>query len=494
MKQKAIGWVILSAIFLFTQVAVGQTSANKSKDNDRSDDIGDRIGKKIERFISDITREFSIDDQFDAFNPDTLPGKSRKHEVDLDLETERKSKTYEGSKTIEKGDSIETNVVVKGGDLTLYGYVDGDVLVVGGTLYVKRGARITGNVRIINGDYEREDGAIVEGYVDKTGSKNVGYREDRRRFSHPSKSFSVPWVNENANLDNFVFRYNRVEGVFLGLGTEKKYYWDGERKFNSYGSVGWGFRSHTWRGNLGIARQFPLRTGEGDELLEVGVEGYSLTNTKDQWLIDIHENTAAALLIHEDFRDYFERNGFSAHVAYYGQNDYLKTELSVAYLAGKYASLSNNADWAFFGGEKMFRSNPPVNDGSMRSILASAGVSSVSKTSRGPEGWSVFGSFEYGPRTLGGIFNFDQYILDIRRFQPISSYQDNLNFRVRAGTSDGTLPIQKAYRPWRVGNALRIPLQVRDREQDGPTECRIYRERQFPGRSRFLAELVIPQC
>ena len=177
-------------------------------------------------------------------------------------------------------------------------HIDGDVLVVGGTLYVKSGARITGNVRIINGDYVREDGGIVDGYLDKTTSRSAGYREDRRRYSYPGRAFRVPWINENANLDNFIFRYNRVEGLFLGLGTEKKYYWDGAKSFNSYGSVGWGIRSHTWRGNLGIVRQFPIKTTEGDEMFELGVEGYSLTDTKDQWLIDVHENTAAAILIH----------------------------------------------------------------------------------------------------------------------------------------------------------------------------------------------------
>ncbi len=72
------------------------------------------------------------------------------------------------------------------------------------------------------------------------------------------------------NLDNFIFRYNRVEGVFLGLGSEKKYYWDGERNWNMYGSAGWGVKSHTWRGNLGLARQFAILTNEGSGIIEFG--------------------------------------------------------------------------------------------------------------------------------------------------------------------------------------------------------------------------------
>ncbi|HEY6953245.1 MAG TPA: BamA/TamA family outer membrane protein [Bacteroidota bacterium] len=458
MKKTLSGLTVFVFLLSGLQLADGQTQSNRSKDDDQSDDVGERVGRKIERFISEITGEFTHDHEVDAFLADTLPDNSKKHDVDLDLEDERKTRTFEGDKTIPEHRTVRSNVVVKGGDLTVYGKIDGDVLVVGGSLYVKDGGRITGNARVINGDIVREDGGIIEGYADKTSSRTVGYRENRHRFTHPSNSFTAPWISENANLDNFIVRYNRVEGLFLGLGSEKKFNWDGRRSFNSYGSVGWGIRSHTWRGNLGIVRQFSLKTTEGDELLELGVEGYSLTDSKDQWLIDVHENSAAALLIHEDFRDYYERNGFSAHVAYYGQNDDVKTELKLAYLADKYASLGNNTEWAMFGGEKLFRPNPAINDGSMRSILAYAGFSTENKTSRGPGGWSVFGSFEYGPRSLGGKFNFDQYIFDVRRYQPLSSY-DNLNLRLRAGTSDGTLPIQKTYNLGGLGTLSGFPFK-----------------------------------
>jgi hypothetical protein len=458
MAKKIAFFMALGLIFFTVQVASAQSNTDRSKKDEESDDVGDRIGQKIERFVSDITNEFSRNYKYDSFDPDTLPGKSKRHEVDLDLENEHKTNTYEGDFTVKEKNTINSNVVVKGGDLTVYGKIDGDVLVVGGSLYVKDGGRITGNARVINGTIVKENGGIIDGYTDKSSSRTVNYRENRNRFSHPGNSFNAPWIGENANLDNFVFRYNRVEGLFLGLGSEKKYNWDGRKEFNTYGSIGWGIRSHTWRGNLGIARQFPLGITDGDELFEIGIEGYSLTDSKDQWLIDVHENTAAALLIHEDFRDYFQRNGYSAHLAYYSQNDYLKTELKASYLVDEYASLGNNTEWALFGGDKLFRPNLTINDGKMRSVLASAGLSTQSKSARGPEGWSVFGSFEYGPKTLGGDFDFDQYVFDVRRFQPISSY-DNLNLRLRAGTSDGMVPIQKAYDLGGLGTLNGFPFK-----------------------------------
>ncbi len=453
-------------ITLLAMVVLSLPSANAQSDKDtlRNDwpmeKSRDSFGRRIERFVSEMKREFSRDYESDndAFAVDTLPGKAKKQDLDLDINDED-AQTYEGDLTVKKDEVLKSDVVVKGGDLTVYGKIDGDALVVGGSLYVKGGGRITGNARVINGTIVKEDGGIVEGYTDQSSSRSVNYRENRQRFWHPRNSFDAPWLNENANLDNFVFRYNRVEGFFLGLGSEKKFNWSGQRKFSTFGSVGWGTASHTWRGNLGIARQFPLAIDGGDKLFEIGVEGYSLTDSKDQWLIDVHENTGAALLIHEDFRDYYQRDGYSAHVAYYAQSDYIKTELKAEYLSDEYGSLRKNADWSLFGGDKLFRSNPAIDEGKMHSIIASAGISTERKSARGPAGWSIFGSYEYGPRSLGGAFDFDQYILDIRRFQPISSY-DNLNIRLRAGTSDGLLPIQKTYDLGGLGTLNGYPFKM----------------------------------
>jgi hypothetical protein len=342
--------------------------------------------------------------------------------------------------------------------LTIYGTVNGDVLVVGGDLQMKHSGKITGNARVINGSITREKGAVIEGYEDKKSTKKTSYRESHRKFSKSGRSFDVPWLDEQMNLDNFIFRYNRVESIFLGIGTERKFYWDGERNWNGYGSIGWGFKSHTWRGNLGLARQFAILSTEGNGIIELGAEGYSLTDSKDQWIISLPENTASALLIHEDFRNYYERIGYSLHTAYYSKHDYLKSELKLTYLADTYDSLSNVIEWAVFGGNKRFRRNPIIHPGKMRSVIASGGVSTISKTSDGSEGWSLFASTEFAKRSCGSEFEFDQYIVDLRRFQPLGRY-DNLNVRLRVGSSGGTLPLQKLYELGGLGTISAFPFK-----------------------------------
>jgi hypothetical protein len=355
-------------------------------------------------------------------------------------------------------DTITSNIIVKGGDLTVYGTVKGDILVVGGDLNMKSTGKITGDARVINGNILKEPGAVIDGFEDNTSEEKTSYRDPRKKFSRSVRTFDVPWLPEQINYDNFIFRYNRVESIFLGLGREKKFYWDGSRIWNAYGFIGWGFKSHTWRGSLGLTRQFAILSDKRTAIFELGIEGYSLTDTKDQWIIPLHENTASALLIHEDFRDYFERNGYTIHAAYYMKQDYLKGELKLSYLTDTYHSMSNKVDWALFGGKKKFRTNPAIDDGKINSLIMSGGISTITKKSFGSEGWSVIASTEFAKKNWGSAFDFEQYIFDVRRFQPLGRY-DNFNIRLRFGSAGGTLPEQKLFELGGLGTMSAFPFK-----------------------------------
>jgi len=448
--------ILFFAVILFLPYSSADAQSKRKKAV--SEDVGEQISSEIERFVDRITGRWDFPDNQEQIAPeDTLPPPSSHSSEITDSETDKSARTFSGNKVIEESETVTGNVVVKGGDLTIYGTVDGDVMVVGGDLLMKSTGRVTGNARVISGTIKKEEGSVIEGYEDKTRSEKTNYRETQRRFSRSGRSFDVPWLDESS-LDNFVFRYNRVESVFLGVGSVKKYYWDGEKSWNAFGSIGWGFKSHTWRGNLGLSRQFAILSNEGNSIIELGAEGYSLTDTKDQWIISLHENTAAAFLFHEDFRDYYERNGYTVHVAYYSKHDYLKSELKAAYQADMYDSLTNRIEWALFGGDKLFRQNPAIVPGKIHSVLFSAGVSTVSKTSYGPEGWTLLASTEFAKKSWGGEFDFDQYIFDLRRFQPLDRF-DNFNVRLRVGSGGGVLPLQRAYELGGVGTLNGFPFK-----------------------------------
>ncbi len=196
----------------------------------------------------------------------------------------------------------------------------------------------------------------------------------------------VPWIPENMIEKHLMLRYNRVESIFLGLGSEKKYYWEDGKAFNPFGSIGYGFGSHRWAADLGLTRQIAIGSWDRDRLIEIGVEGYTMTDSKDQWRISSLENSLASFFIHEDFRDYYWKAGGKVHTAYLVRDHELFGEVRVAYQVDRYRSMDNSADWALFGGHKSFRDNPQINEGMMRSIGTLAGFSTASRRRYGTGG------------------------------------------------------------------------------------------------------------
>ena len=78
--------------------------------------------------------------------------------------------TFSGNTSIDQSDTIDGNVVVKGGTLTVIGLVHGDALAINGDIIVKDGGKITGNARAINGKVVKEGSGMVVGYSKETSS------------------------------------------------------------------------------------------------------------------------------------------------------------------------------------------------------------------------------------------------------------------------------------------------------------------------------------
>lgn len=453
----------VSMLLLFLLVIAATTAAQSQKkeqaSNDKRDNLAERIGSIVDDVVSTIQKEFASRNG-DAGYRAGLQRSHRSEQLDdeegMIAAEEDSSVTFEGATVIHRRDTVNSNVVVKAGDLTVFGRITGDVLVVGGDLYIRDGAYIGGNIKVINGDVVKDEEAVVVGYIDKSSSKREKpYREQEKNFRRSSTRLNANWVNESTNLDNFIFRYNRVEGMFLGAGSNKRYYWDNQRSYSLFGSVGYGFKSHAWRGNLGLSRQFAFYDGQ---MFEIEAEGHSLTDTKDDWLIGVHENTAAAILIHEDYRDYFRRYGYGANAGYNLQQDFVTLQVKAGYLADEYRSMENRTEWSLFGGDKLFRPNPAIGEGRMRGIAASAGLSTVTSTIDGPEGWSIHTTAEFMKKSYGSDFTFDRYVADIRRYQPLGRW-DNFNIRFRVGSAEGVLPLQKAFDMGGLGTVQGYPFK-----------------------------------
>ncbi|MCX6139108.1 MAG: DUF5686 family protein [Ignavibacteriales bacterium] len=417
---------------------------------DDTTQVDDEMDRFVENMIEKIQSRVTdyVSRRFDDPDASSKSGRTTSDYSDL-TRSSSSQLTFNGDMEVAKSDTLRGDVLVKNGTLRVYGVIEGNATVLNGNMFLADSSWISGNARAINGKIKTSKDGTLGGYTDETyyfGDEVDEFRPSKKRAL---TTFTQAWLREEMFPDNLTFRYNRVEGFFLGLGAEKKFYWDGRRTISGYGSAGYGFATHRWRLNLGLDRQFAAN----DALYEIGAEAHSITDTKDEWRMKLWENNLVALLWHEDYRDYFGREGFSVHVARYSKEPSLSTQLRVDYLIDRYKSLENGTNWSVFRQLHSFRNNPAIQEGWMRSLVLTAGLSTVERVKRLNEGWDLYFCGEAAGDQLGADFMFKQAVVDIRRYQPVASYAA-VNVRVRGGTLEGKLLPQKSFE---LGGANTMP-------------------------------------
>ena len=227
-------------------------------------------------------------------------------------------------------------------------------------------------------------------------------------------------------------RYNRVEGLFLGVSQPQV----NVANFEPFGNLGYGFESSAWRYEIGLKRSWFWMNR-----LEVGAAYYDLTDTMDRWIVSGLENTLAAILFREDFMDYFHRKGWRFYATQNISETYF---LGLEYRSDRYENMKNKTDWSLFGGDKTFRLNPPIEEGKMHSISATAEIDLMGYR----EGWIFKGEYEKGGDFLGGDIQFYRFLFQGKRYQKTIGNQ-RMVIRLMAGlnrsTASDTVPEQKRF-------------------------------------------------
>ncbi|MGC8595006.1 MAG: hypothetical protein ACP5MI_05305 [Candidatus Kryptoniota bacterium] len=343
-----------------------------------------------------------------------------------------KAVVQNGDYTLEEGQTVSGNIKVLNGDAYINGTLNGSLIVVNGDAHIGEKGRVSGNVVTINGRTRLKDGAHVDGsIIEQNGSRFVKTRKLTEKIRNIERSGL--WDEPSFLFSRFAFNYNRVDGLFLGFGSKKGYFWSGAQSYSPYGFVGYAFGLHKWRYQLGLDKWF----GNVDRF-EVGIEGHSLTDSKDTWIIGPKENTAFSLVAREDYMDYFGRTGGSIHLAQYYR---MESRIVLTFQVDRYDSVAKSTNWSIFGGEKSFRDNPAVPSGLMRSVVLEVDHRSKSGITSSRTGWKA--SLR-GEVTVGGDFNFRMLSWNIARYQPLFKGAQ-FDFRFAGGTSGGVLPLERSF-------------------------------------------------
>ncbi len=310
---------------------------------------------------------------------------------------------FSGRSRIPSTRVVVGNVGALGGPFTLAGEVDGDLVVVNGDLVFEEGGIVTGDVMIVGGRVLGEELGEVGGdlrvfdeplrYVQRGDRISAAGR--RRPDDEGSFSRGFPWGDARFTLKAGQ-NYNRTEGLPVIFGPSIRT--SGRNPLRLYL---WG----VWRTETGLELGgedfgYLLRAEQslgGHDDLALGASGFSFVDPIEDWGISDLEASLATFILHKDFRDYYEREGWSVYARYRLPD--LPLELRAEYFDEEHDFMPVSGPWSLTKNNKPWRNQPLVGEGNLQYVEGTITFDSRNRRDEPSHGWYVKAS---GRRGLGG--------------------------------------------------------------------------------------------
>jgi hypothetical protein len=224
---------------------------------------------------------------------------------------------------------------------------------------------------------------------------------------------------------------------------------------NVYGRGSYGFASKDPRYVLGARRPF----GSGRRLT-LGYEFHDLTDSDDVYRMIGFEEPPAMIITNAQTRDYYRRKG---HEAYGFVRLFSGAHLGLTWRGDDFFSLPVVSSGRFFS-KKDPRPNPFIDDGSMRSVIATLRWANRGELfasgrrerdsfllrslydSRMEEGQELRAeaTYEIASRGLGGDFSFRRFIGTARAYRDLTA-SHAVRGHVLLGLTSGEVPLQRRF-------------------------------------------------
>ena len=190
------------------------------------------------------------------------------------------------------------------------------------------------------------EGAVVESRFGRVDTKNITglITPQKKLFEKEAHKYMLPFSSwKRAPLE-----YTRVDGFGLNIENSVRH----GRDFY-YGYLGYGFSSKRFDFYM-----HGLKTIVGPGYLYMRL--YSERRSPDAWKFSSVENTLSAILLHEEFADYYLARGFGV----YGGLTYRGAWIQAGYETSDLLNLRKTTDWSlFYRKSRKFRENPPIQTG-----------------------------------------------------------------------------------------------------------------------------------
>jgi hypothetical protein len=236
-------------------------------------------------------------------------------------------------------------------------------------------------------------------------------------------------------------RFNRAEGLFLGLDYSRDSVFS--KRLTLSGSAGYGFADRKPKFRLGASVFL-----DATRRWIMGAEAYKgIDHIPDDGYYPSFVIALASVLNKRDYRDYYYAQGWSAFVE---AKPFRRLLVRMAYKNEDESTAFKVTDFSIFEKSKFFRLNPPIQDGTMRSldIRMRYGDEPV------PFGLVPSNSAELeiehsNPDILSSSYDFTRAIVHgearINTYSSRLLFPPTLNIKVSAGVATGSVPTQRIF-------------------------------------------------
>lgn len=371
-----------------------------------------------------------------------------------------------GPYTVQASRVIAGDVGVRDGTLTMSGHVTGRIVALNATVRLTSGARVDGGILVIGGSVTGTDSATIGGPVRAYAARGDYLGEGDVQIRRPDDDESSWWKRRErwrqrswSDLRLVSARtYNRVEGLPLLLGPTfgRDLGW-GRLQVDAHG-VWRTAQGFAWNSdNVGHALKAELQIGTRRGV-RVGARQSDLVEPVESWHLSDEEVGLASVVLHRDFRDYYNEHGGTLYASLFRGTVF---DATFAYSDQRWSARRTRDPWTLFRNAERWRANPDMDEGTFHVLNGTLRYDTRDDDGSPRIGWFIVADYEYatgaisqygtmapGTRTetLNGQTTYDRFFLDVRRYnRPSPSTQFNARLVAGGWLSGDDLPLQRRF-------------------------------------------------
>jgi hypothetical protein len=257
------------------------------------------------------------------------------------------------------------------------------------------------------------------------------------RPSGPLAALSSPLFSYLGHAD---VRFNRVEGLFLGANVRED---SVTNRLALFGSAGYAFSDKRPKFSLGAELFLDAR-----RKYSAGIEGFrGLDHIPDEGFYDDFAILGGTLLSKQDYRDYYYSEGWRMWI---GGKPASRVSFRLEYRNEDQSTAAHTTNYSLLERDEVYRPNPPISDGTMRSLMLSARYGdepvALGLIARDFAELDV----EHSSRgVLSSAFDFTRAIVrgevHLKTYSQRLMFAPTLSLRLTAGATSGTVPTQRIF-------------------------------------------------